>query len=255
MIAQDLHTHTTFCDGNNTPEEMVQAAIRKGMICIGFSGHSYTSIDDSYCMKKGATDYRAEIARLKEKYRGTIRILCGVEQDYYSEDTTKGYDYVIGSVHYLKLGDEFVPVDDTAEHLRAAADRHFDGDMYRVVETYYRTVADIVRKTGCDIIGHFDLITKFSERVELFDTSHPRYVAAWQAAVDELIKTGKPFEINTGAISRGYRTSPYPDEPILRYLREKNAKVLLSGDSHSTDALCCQFDKWEPVIRDLGFSM
>ena len=37
---QDLHTHTTYCDGQHTTEEMVLAAINKGMKRIGFSGHS-----------------------------------------------------------------------------------------------------------------------------------------------------------------------------------------------------------------------
>ena len=30
-MRQDLHTHTTFCDGANTPEEMVQAALAQGL--------------------------------------------------------------------------------------------------------------------------------------------------------------------------------------------------------------------------------
>ena len=36
--------------------------------------------------------------------------------------------------------------------------------------------------TKCDIIGHFDLITKFIEQDPCFDVRHPRYVKAWQAA-------------------------------------------------------------------------
>ena len=103
MILQDLHVHTTYCDGKNTPEDLVLAALNRGMKCIGFSGHSYTFFDESYCMSKQNTArYRAEIAALKEKYKGKIKILCGVEQDYYSEEPTVGYDYVIGSVHYIK---------------------------------------------------------------------------------------------------------------------------------------------------------
>ena len=34
-MRQDLHTHTTFCDGANTPEEMVQAALAQGLDCLG----------------------------------------------------------------------------------------------------------------------------------------------------------------------------------------------------------------------------
>ena len=68
MILADFHTHTTYCDGKNTPEEMVRAAIAKGMTKIGFSGHSHTAFDESYCMSTEGTEaYRQEIAALKEK--------------------------------------------------------------------------------------------------------------------------------------------------------------------------------------------
>ena len=32
--------HTCYCDGKNTPEEMVQSAIEKGLSTVGISGHS-----------------------------------------------------------------------------------------------------------------------------------------------------------------------------------------------------------------------
>ena len=42
MIAQDFHIHTSYCDGKNTPEEMIQAAIKLNMQKIGLVCHSYT---------------------------------------------------------------------------------------------------------------------------------------------------------------------------------------------------------------------
>ena len=51
-MKRDFHVHTTFCDGINTPEEIVISAISRGMDKIGFSGHSYTFFDEEYCMKK-----------------------------------------------------------------------------------------------------------------------------------------------------------------------------------------------------------
>ena len=48
----NLHSHTTYCDGNNTAEEMVLAAIQSGFDVFGFSGHSYLDFDDSWCMSK-----------------------------------------------------------------------------------------------------------------------------------------------------------------------------------------------------------
>ena len=64
MIRGDYHVHTSFCDGSCPPEEMVRAALEKGMDAIGFSGHSHTAFDESWCMSPAGTEaYRAEIAR------------------------------------------------------------------------------------------------------------------------------------------------------------------------------------------------
>ena len=249
MPLADYHVHTVFCDGKNTPEEVVKAAIEKGMDAIGFSGHSHTAFDASWCMSvDGTAAYRKEIARLKKAYAGKIKIFCGVEQDYFSDASTEGYDYVIGSVHYLCVNGEYIPVDESAEDLKAAAEKQFGGDMMALCEKYYRTAANVCEKTNCDIIGHFDLITKFNNGGALFDENDPRYIAAWQKAADKLLRSGKVFEINTGAISRGYRTQPYPSADIRSYIKAKGGTFILSGDSHSADTLCFQFDRWNSEL-------
>lgn len=240
MSKRDLHTHTVYSDGKNTPEEMILSAIKKGLDTIGISDHSYTSIDESYCIKRSDIEkYKNEIALLKIKYSGKIEVLCGIEQDYFSDETTEGYDYVIGSVHYIKVGDNCIPIDESAQILKASADKYFDGDIYSLAEAYYSLVGDVAEKTGADIIGHFDLITKFQEQTPLFDETNDRYRFAWKKAADKLIKTGVEFEINTGAIARGYRTTPYPSEEIQRYILEKGGKFIHSSDSHTKETVGC----------------
>ncbi|MCR5151125.1 MAG: histidinol-phosphatase HisJ family protein, partial [Clostridiales bacterium] len=245
MILRDYHTHTNFCDGKNTPEEMVEAAVEKGLDTIGFSGHGYTRIDGSYCMSEEETrEYIKEINRLKEKYRGKINIRLGIERDYFSEEPARGYDYIIGSVHYVRFGDEYVPVDSSADIIRCAADRYCGGDIMVFCEKYYENVSHLCDDVVPDIIGHFDLVMKFNEKGELFDKNDPRYVAAWKKAADVLLKYDIPFEINTGAISRGYRTEPYPDKDIYEYLKDRGAKLILTGDTHKKENLCFEFEKF-----------
>lgn len=242
MTMVDKHVHTTFSDGENTPEEMVHAAIRMGMKTIGFSDHSYTFFDESYCMRRSEIGrYRECIAELKARYGGKIEILCGIEQDYYSAEPPEGYDYVIGSVHYVKHGQRYIPVDESPEILRRAIRDDFGGDAYRLIGEYYRTAAAVAEKTRADIIGHFDLIAKFNEGGRIFDESDPRYIAAARGAADRLLKTGRPFEINTGAIARGWRTAPYPSKALMRYIAERGGRFILSSDSHAKDTLCYRF--------------
>ena len=109
MLA-NLHTHSTFCDGKSTPEEIVLSAIGKGFSSIGFSGHGYTPYDLRYCMKD-TSGYKKEILRLREVYRDKIQIYLGVEEDAFSIVNRREFDYIIGSSHYLKVGGEYYPID------------------------------------------------------------------------------------------------------------------------------------------------
>ena len=252
MIRGDFHTHTTFCDGKDTPEAMVKAAVERGFSHIGFSAHAHTPCDESYCLSVAKTAlYKQTVAALKEEYKEQITVLCGIEQDRYSDLSTADYDYVIGSVHYVKVAGQYIPVDETADILRQAAAAHFGGDMLALAEAYYQTVAELAALQP-SLIGHLDLITKFNQGNALFDENHPRYLAAAKGAVDALLPLGVPFEVNTGAISRGYRNTPYPAAPLLRYIGERGGRVILSGDAHSTEGLGFQFGQWLPLVQESG---
>lgn len=252
MIRTDFHVHTNFCDGKNTPEEMVEAALSLGMSDLGFSVHSFTDFDTSYCISKDKMAvYIEEITRLKERYRGKIRILCGVERDLYAEQPEGKLDYTIGSLHYVKKNGVYYTVDESAEKLKEAIDEAWGGDALAFAEDYFAEVSRM-GEISPDLIGHFDLLTKFNEREILFDEDHPRYRDAACKAIDALLPLGIPFEINTGAISRGYRTTPYPSPFLLSYMLEKGGKVILSSDAHAASGLLYEFDSWEAFARSLG---
>ncbi len=246
MIGCDLHTHTTFSDGKNTPEEMVQAAVALGFKRIGISDHSYTSFDASCCMKReDIPAYRAEISRLKEKYAGRIEVLCGIEQDLYADLLPEGYDYAIGSVHYLQRNGEYLPVDESAEELRRSVQRGFGGDSMAFAEAFFAAAASFADDPLISIIGHFDLLTIFSDSCPLFDEDDPRYIRAWQSAAARLISAGKRFEINTGGMARRYRASPYPSDRIISFLIRHGAHLVLSSDSHSAKTIGFGFEELE----------
>ena len=246
----DLHTHTTFCDGKSTPREMVLSAIDKGITTLGLLAHSYVDFDRNYAIDPARVeDFRAEVANLKEEFKDKIEILFGIEADYYASEIYGGTDYIIGSVHYLKFEDGFRSVDMSREELLRVVNEKFDGDFYAMCEEYYRLVADVVAKLRADIVGHFDIVTKFNEDDVLFDTKNERYIKAWQAAADRLIADGATFEINTGAIARGKRTTPYPAQDIIDYLKKRGARLVLSSDSHRAQTLAYDFDKYSHLIK------
>ena len=250
MIPANYHTHTRFCDGENSPEELVRRAVLLGCPELGFSGHSYTAFDESYCMSvEGTREYIAAVRSLQKEYRGKIKILLGIEQDYYSCMPTEEYDFVIGSVHYVKKDGCYLPVDESRDIQQEIVSRFYDGDFYSFIEDYYQTVTDIYRKTRCQIIGHFDLIKKFNASLDLFDPQHPRYLAAVNKALDALMDVPVTMEVNTGGIAKGYTTEPYPSQDVLSRWLAAGKPVIYSSDCHKAEQLLFGYDICEAFIQ------
>lgn len=254
MILSNLHTHTVYCDGKNTPEEMVLAAIKKGFSSLGFSGHAYTPHDDSYCMSPDATlKYIDEINALKEKYKDQIEIYLGIECDLYSEISRPEYDYIIGSVHYVTSADgSHHSVDHTESIMTNTVNNHFGGDYLKYTKTYFDAVAQL-GSIKPDIVGHFDLVAKFNEGNKYFDETSKEYLDLAFSAMDALLPHCDLFEMNTGAISRGYKTVPYPATPLLKRLLEKGAHVTLTSDCHDADFLDCSYRESIEILKNAGF--
>ena len=243
----NYHSHTCFCDGADTPEELVREAIRLGCPELGFSGHSHIPFDDCCMTLEGTERYKAEIRRLKKKYAGEIRIWLGIEQDIFGDLPTEDYEYVIGSVHYVYKDGRYLSVDESEAAFREHVEQAYHGDVYAFAEDYYALVAQVWERTACRIVGHFDLFAKFNEDDRLFDTACPRYRRAALDALDALADKPVLFEINTGAISRGYRRTPYPAPWLLEELQARGAGLILSSDCHRKEDLLSALESW----RDL----
>ena len=246
MLLSNFHTHTTYCDGASTPVETVESAIQLGLSQLGFSSHSPLDGEDWCLSADRVITYFNEISALKERYKDKIRLFVGIEQDFMSDKISLPFDYIIGSVHSVEtaVGEKFVDI--SSCEVAETVNKYFGGDVYTLAEAYYDRVGCVVEKTGCDIIGHFDLVTKFTECGVQIDESHPRYIAAQDKALDRLLLTNAIFEVNTGAMARGYRTSPFPSARVLERIREAGRPVVINSDSHTRDGLTFGFD----MVRD-----
>ncbi len=251
---QNLHTHSTYCDGRDTPREMVEAAIAKGFDSIGFSGHSYTPFGEGGSMPPEITEaYLREVCQLKQEYADRIQIFCGIEYEMYSEVDTRPFDYAIGSVHCLKKPGGYVDFDRKAEHVEHIIQEDFGGNGMAYALRYYEELAHLPEHGRFDIIGHFDLVSKHCEKRDFFDCQAPEYLSAAFEAARALAGKIPYFEVNTGAIARGYRTTPYPAIPILQELKRLGFEPVISSDCHNSKMLDCCFDEAERLLRECGF--
>ena len=249
----NLHTHTTYCDGVSTAREMTEAAQKAGFVSLGFSGHAYSPYDPCGMSPENTLAYRQDVLALREEYAGRLEIFLGLENDSAASQDVSGYDYSIGSVHHLLLGGEWYGVDESPEEAQRLLARGCGGDALKMAQVYYDTVAGFARTSGAQIVGHFDLIEKFNAGGRLFDSESPAYQKIALEALDAILPLGTVFEVNTGAIARGFRDIPYPMPFLLRRLLEKKAPILVSSDAHDAAKLTMAFPEVARMLYDIGF--
>lgn len=244
IIKTNIHSHTLFCDGTATPEEMIKAAINKCFVSFGFSAHSVLPYDNDYSLqnKVSESNYIKTINDLKQKYSNDIEVLLGLELDIDSDTPQYNYDFLISAVHQLHPNKKTFAVDSTIKEFEECLSNY--SDIYSMAEDFYKTSVDAALRKNIDVVAHYDLISKFNENEKYFKFDDKRYLDIALDNMNDILNSNPEifFEINTGAISRKYRTTPYPDCRILKHLSDKDAKIIINSDSHSVDSIDFGFD-------------
>ena len=251
IYKQNLHTHTTFCDGKDSPEELAREAIARGFNSLGFSIHSF--MREKTIDQEKLTAYKTEVFRVKEKYKNELDVFLGIEFEPWTEFAPNDFDYTIAAVHYLPTADGYKTFDVDLERTLSFIKNYFDGDVMKLAKSYYKTLAELPKHGKFDILAHLDIITKHNEMHPFLDEGSKEYTSYVYEAIDALSQKIPFFEVNTGAIARGYRSYAYPSLPILKRLREKGFGAVITSDCHNKDHLDCFFDDARELLGEAGF--
>lgn len=267
----NFHTHTTFCDGKNSAEEMVLSAIKKGFSALGLSSHSLLPFARSWHIAPRDFDlYEDTVKKLQKKYENKIQIFYGYEADYFpgvstpskSEYRLRGYepDYLIGSVHYVVTEKGHYSVDNSADKVRDNLIRLYGNgtdyssvDFKKAVCDYFAAERDMIRTCDFDILGHPDLMRKRNGILNMFNEEEAWYKAELKATADEIAKTGVVVEINTGAIARGAMDDFYPSEYFTTLLFERGVPVCINSDAHNAEDIDCAFERAAFQAKKIGY--
>ncbi|WP_294429241.1 histidinol-phosphatase [uncultured Treponema sp.] len=262
-IKSNLHTHSTFCDGKNTPEENVLSAIQKGIRVLGFTSHSMYPFWTECNMKvEDFPAYCQEIHRLQKKYEDKIKIRLAFEADFIPGITFPRHanyaefkpDYLIGSVHYIFQRNGVFGVDNTPTVWANGVAEHYNGNMKAAIADYFALQREMLEKGDFELLGHPDLIRKFNEKFPFFDENEEWYKNELKEMAKAIAKSGRATEINSGAISRNWLSKPYPSEYFLGLLYEEGVPVAITADAHAAESLDCAFDQTIALAKKAGYS-
>ncbi len=238
--------------------EMVEGAIQLGFTALGISDHGPVPVESDWNMSFAETpSYIAEAKSLQKKFPQLL-LLCGVEIDYLkkerslTKDFLNQFDYTIGSLHYLYTEEGYQLIDYNAESFSYLFNKIFDGNIGKLARQYSNQLCEMIELYNPTLLGHIDLISKFNQKKVLFDESASSYLTPLQDAIQFAKEKKIIIEINTGAISRGYRNIPYPALPLLNFCKEKNIMMTLNGDSHTTEGLNGSYEATLANLREIG---
>ncbi|HAZ57533.1 MAG TPA: histidinol-phosphatase, partial [Bacteroides graminisolvens] len=236
----NYHSHCSFCDGRAPLEEFVKEAIRQGFYSYGVSSHAPLPFPTQWTMEWEQMEaYLDEFNNLRQKYADEIELYVGLEIDYLNEESNPSVarftelplDYRIGSVHLLyDAAGEVVDIDCSPAVFKERVDRHFNGDVLRVVRMYFDRLFRMVELGGFDILGHADKMHYNASCYHPGLLDEPWYEALMKDYFSLVASRGYLVEINTKAYdSLG---TFYPNSRYWELMKEYQIKILVNSDAH-----------------------
>ena len=240
MNLTNYHSHCSFCDGRAPLEEFVKEAISQGFYSYGVSSHAPLPFPTQWTMEWEQMEaYLDEFKNLRSKYADEIELYVGLEIDYLNEESNPSVarftelplDYRIGSVHLLyDAAGEVVDIDCSPAVFKERVDRHFNGDVLRVIRMYFDRLFRMVELGGFDILGHADKMHYNASCYHPGLLDEPWYEALMKDYFSLVASRGYLVEINTKAYdSLG---TFYPNSRYWELMKEYQIKVLVNSDAH-----------------------
>lgn len=240
MNLTNYHSHCSFCDGRAPLEEFVKEAISQGFYSYGVSSHAPLPFSTQWTMEWEQMEaYLDEFKNLRSKYADEIELYVGLEIDYLNEESNPSVarftelplDYRIGSVHLLyDAAGEVVDIDCSPAVFKERVDRHFNGDVLRVIRMYFDRLFRMVELGGFDILGHADKMHYNASCYHPGLLDEPWYEALMKDYFSLVASRGYLVEINTKAYdSLG---TFYPNSRYWELMKEYQIKVLVNSDAH-----------------------
>jgi len=263
MILNNYHTHTNFCDGSEESEKYIEAAIKKGLGSLGFSGHAPLSFENTWSIKENnLQNYCNTIKDLKEKYSKQIKIFLSLEIDYIPDITVDfselisscDLDYTIGSVHLVKNINkkDLWFIDGPEKGYIAGLQNVFDNNIKLAVQTYYNQICEMAKTQKPDIIGHFDKV-KMNNKGRFFNEDEKWYNEIVTKTLKYISKTKSIIEVNTRGVYKHKTDSLFPSVSILCQCYKLNIPLTINSDAHKPDELKNYFKETVLILKEIGY--
>jgi histidinol-phosphatase (PHP family) len=227
-----------------------EAASERGIAELGASEHVYRFEQalDVWRHPFWQANAREDLDVYCEFVRTQTDLRLGIEADFVpgGEDRmaalleARDFDYVIGSVHFLR--DEAVDMEDYSIWESRA---HSPEEIWR---RYFETLGEAARSGLFDILAHPDLVKVWGSERPRPEGDLRRY---YELAIDGIAESGIAVEVSTAGL-RKRAQELYPAPAFLEMCLEAGAPVALSSDAHRPEDIGADYEQALELLASVG---
>jgi histidinol-phosphatase (PHP family) len=151
----------------------------------------------------------------------------------------RDWDYVVGSVHFLR---------DEALDQRGDWDVWRSGDPDKVWPRYFETLGEAARCGLFDILAHPDLVKVWGEDAPRPDGDLRRY---YERAMEGIAESDVAIEVSTAGLRKPVGEI-YPSRAFLEMCLEAGRPVSLSSDAHRPEDLGHEYERAVDWLAEVG---
>lgn len=256
----DYHVHLRPDEPGTTAERYFtaanaeryrEAAAERGIAELGVSEHIYRFEQalEVWQHPFWQSQAREDIDAYCEYVREQTDLKLGIEADYVPgrEDRmgnlleAREWDYVIGSVHFVR---------------DSAVDMPGDWDVWttsfespdKVWRRYFETLGECARSGLYDILAHPDLVKVWGKERPKPDGDLRRY---YELAIEGIAESGIAVEVSTAGLRKPVGEL-YPAVSFLQLCIEAGCPVALSSDAHLPEHIGWQYESTIEWLAEQG---
>jgi histidinol-phosphatase (PHP family) len=227
-------------------------ASERGIAELGVSEHVYRFEQalDVWRHPFWQANAREDLDGYCEFVRTQTDLRLGIEADFVpgGEDRmaslleARDFDYVIGSVHFLR--DEAVDMEDYSIWAPTRPPRSAE-DIWR---RYFETLGEAARSGLFDILAHPDLVKVWGADRPRPEGDLRRY---YEPAIEGIAESGIAVEVSTAGL-RKRAQEIYPAPAFLEMCLEVGAPVALSSDAHRPEDVGADYERALDLLAAAG---
>jgi len=243
----DYHVHSKYSfDSEAEIDKIIESAINKGIGKIAITDHFDPYEKDRTYEVYDRLACKEEIFLAKEKYRGKIDIIYGIELGQvhtYEKECTDllnkmGYEFIICSLHNLRGDLDLYYLEYTQDNYKT----YMDNYMSELLET--------ANFHDYDVLAHLDLPKRY---VKPFAFDILDYPVILDKVLKTAIEKGRGIELNLSGLRQGLG-EPLPKIEVLKRYKELGGEIItLGSDAHYPGHVGANLEDGFEILKEAGF--